>query len=74
MSWLQLALGIVSLLTWLTRTLAANKSFSEGQQQAVADALRRASDEIAAAIAAGRLAEEKAKQGEFDPELFRDKP
>ena len=71
MSWLQLALGIVSLLTWLTRTLAANKSFSEGQQQAVADALRRASDEIAAAIAAGRQAEEKARQGEFDPGLFR---
>ena len=71
MTWLQLALGIVSLLTWLTRTLAASKSFNEGQQQAVADALRRASDEIAAAIAAGRDAEEKAKKGEFDEELFR---
>jgi len=71
MSWLQLAIGIVSLATWLTRTLASNKTFSDGQTKAVADALQRASEEVLAAMEAGRKAEEKAKQGEFDPELFR---
>ena len=71
MSWLQLAIGIVSLATWLTRTLASNKTFSDGQTKAVADALQRASEEVLAAMEAGRTAEEKAKKGEFDEELFR---
>ena len=74
MSWLSLALGLVQLVQWLTRTLSENKTFAAGQQQAVADALKRASDEITAALEAGRLAEEAARNGEFDPDLFRDKP
>ena len=71
MSWLSLALGLVQLVQWLTRTLSENKTFAAGQTAAVADALKRASDEITAALEAGRKAEEAARRGEFDSDLFR---
>ena len=71
MSWLKLALGLVSLVQWLTRTLHDSKTFKEGETKAVADALQRASEEVTAALEAGREAEKKARDGEFDPDLFR---
>ena len=74
MSWIKLALALVSFVQWLTRTLHDNKVLAAGQTQAVADALRRASDEVTAAIEAGRKAEEDARKGKFDSDLFRDKP
>ena len=74
MTWLKIALAIVSFVQWLTRTLHDNKTFAAGQTAAVADALKRASDEITAALEAGRKAEEAARNGDFDPDLFRDKP
>jgi len=74
MSWLQLVLGIISLAQWLAKTLDQNKTFAAGQTQAVADAFKRASDEITAALEAGRRAEDAARQGQFDDDLFRDKP
>lgn len=71
MSWLKLALGLVSIVQWITRTMHDNKTFKAGETQAVADALKRASDEVNAALEAGREAERKARDGEFDSDLFR---
>jgi len=71
MTWLNLALGLVRLAQWLTATLHDAQVFKQGELKAVSDAMQKANESITKAIRAGELAEENARQGEFDPELFR---
>ena len=71
MTWLNLALGLVRLAEWLAITLHDAKVFKAGELKAVSDAMQKANELVTKAIEAGELAEERAKQGEFDPELFR---
>lgn len=71
MTWLKAVLGLIAIVQWITREMHDSKTFAAGETKAVADALRRASDEVNAALAAGREAERKARNGDFDPELFR---
>lgn len=72
MSWFSLLTGIIGLVRSLATYLHDRALLDAGQAKAVAEAFARASAEVMGALEAGREAEEKAKQGEFDPELFRD--
>lgn len=74
MSWLSLISGLISLARAITTALHDKALLDAGQAKAIAEQMARASEEVVAAVRAGQEAEEKAKKGEFDPDLFRDKP
>lgn len=71
MTWLSLALGLVRLAQRLTEILHDAKVFKQGELKAISDAMQKANESVAKALRAGELAEERARQGEFDPDLFR---
>lgn len=71
MTWLNLALGLVRLAQWLAATLHDAEVFKQGELKAISDALQKADEQVTKALRAGELAEKRARQEEFDPELFR---
>ena len=70
MNWLKIALGLISLVQWLARELHDSKTFSAGETKAVADALRRASEEVSLIM---KTREAVAQQHRKDPEGSIDK-